>query len=426
VKALLRRPDFRRLFVGVLATMLGDSALLLVLAIWVKQLTGSNSLAGLTLFTLSAPGLFAPVLGWIVDRFRRKPFLVVSVFLTAVALVPLTFVRDRSDIGLIYVVGVLYGASLILISGALNGLIKAMLPEDLLAPANGALQTVRQGLRLVGPLGGAALFTVFGGPALAVFSMACLVVGALAIASVRAQEERPAPPELHWVGEAVAGVRHLFGPAALRRATIGLILTVTVIGFTETLIFAYADQGLHRGPAFVSVIVCVQGIGGLAGGLCAAAVIRRLGELGTIALGVVGFGVAFGGLAYPNMVLGFVCVVIAGLSIPLALVAFNTLMQRVTEGRLMGRVSTAAEAAIGVPQALSVALGAGLAAFVDYRILYLFMALVQFGAAAYLWVARALSAPVDVATAPAPVLEAGLVQPGEVVHDLDEGRVDQH
>jgi hypothetical protein len=111
----------------------------------------------------------------------------------------------------------------------------------------------------------------------------------------------------------------------------------------------------------------------------------------------------------------------------LALVAFNTLMQRVTEGAVMGRVAAAAEAAIGVPQALSIALGAALAAVIDFRILYLLMALVQLVAAAYLWVARALSPSAEVpATTPVPVLEAGLVQPGEVLHDLHDGRVNQH
>lgn len=68
--AVLRRPDFRMLFAGVVATMVGESALLLVLAIWVKDLTGSSSLAGLTLFMIVAPALAAPVLGWVVDRFR--------------------------------------------------------------------------------------------------------------------------------------------------------------------------------------------------------------------------------------------------------------------------------------------------------------------------------------------------------------------
>jgi len=98
--------------------------------------------------------------------------------------------------------------------------------------------------------------------------------------------------------------------------------------------------------------------------------------------------------------------------IPLALVAFNTLMQRVTEGAVMGRVAAAAEAAIGVPQALSIALGAALAAVVDFRILYLLMALVQLVAAAYLWVARALSPSAEVpATSIGP--ESPSAQPGQ-------------
>ena len=42
MRAVLRRPDFRLLFSGVVSTMIGESALLLVLAIWVKDLTGSS------------------------------------------------------------------------------------------------------------------------------------------------------------------------------------------------------------------------------------------------------------------------------------------------------------------------------------------------------------------------------------------------
>ena len=38
-----------------------------------------------------------------------------------------------------------------------------MLPADELADANGILQTAREGLRLVAPLAGAALFAAAGG-----------------------------------------------------------------------------------------------------------------------------------------------------------------------------------------------------------------------------------------------------------------------
>ena len=63
--------------------------------------------------------------------------MVTFVGATAVAISPMLFVRDRHDIGLIYIVGVLYGASLIMVSAALNGLLKELLPEELLADANG-------------------------------------------------------------------------------------------------------------------------------------------------------------------------------------------------------------------------------------------------------------------------------------------------
>jgi len=416
VLTVLRRADFRVLFAGVVATMVGESALLLVLAIWVKELTGSSSLAGITIFAVVAPALAAPLLGWIVDRFRRRPFLVVAILATVAALSPLLLVRDRNDIWLIYVVGVLYGVSMIVVSAALNGLIKEILPEDLLAEANGVLQTVRQGLRLVGPLGGAALFTAFGGSAVVAFTIACLLLGAAEIWVLKVREERPAVSELHWLAEVGAGVRQLFGQPALRRSTIGLALAVAVVGMCETLVFAYVDLGLHRSPAFVSVIVCVQGVGGLTGGLIAAKVVRRLGEIGATAVGVLIFGLGFGGFAYPNLALAFVSAAVLGVGIPLAIVGFNTLLQRVTPSAVMGRVAAASEAVISTPQALSIVAGAALVSVVDYRLLFAFMAVAMAAAAAYLWAGRSLSTPGH----PSVIMPS---QGGEVLLDLDQGRV---
>ncbi len=421
MRKVLRRPDFRLLFAGVVATMVGESALFLVLAIWVKDLTGSSSLAGITLFALAAPALAAPLLGWVVDRFRRKPFIVAATVATALAQTPLLFVRDSNDIWIIYGVGVLYGVSLIVVSAALNGLIKELLPEELLAEANGALQTVRQGLRLVGPLGGAALFTAFGGQAVVTLTISCLIVGAATIAALKVREEPPAASELHWLAEVAAGVRQLFGQPALRRSTIGLALAVTVVGFIETLVFAYVDLGLHRGPAFVSVLVCVQGVGGLTGGLLAAKVVHRLGEIGATAIGVLTFGIGFAGLAYPNLALGFLSAIVLGVGIPLAIVGFNTLLQRVTPSAYMGRVAAASEAIISTPQALSIAAGAALVTVVDYRLLFALMAVTMVAVAAYLWAGRQLSPPrvVDTAEDVVPTQRSE----GEALLNVEDGRI---
>jgi MFS family permease len=197
MRNLLARRDFRLLFTGLLASMIGDSVMLIVLAIWVKDLTGSNGKAGLTIFFLVAPALVAPLLGWVVDLFRRRPFLIAANLLSAVSLSPLLFVHDAGDVWIIYSVAALYGVSFVVIPAALSGLLKEMLSEDLLVDANGSLQTVRESLRLFGPLLGAGLLTAFGGGTVAILDAATFCIAALFIALVPVREEKPAPPELH-------------------------------------------------------------------------------------------------------------------------------------------------------------------------------------------------------------------------------------
>jgi MFS family permease len=400
MRNLLRRPDFRLLFAGLVASMVAESILLLALAIWVKDLTGSDGLAGATIFAVVAPMVLAPVVGWVVDRFRRRPFFVAANLVTAALLSPLFAVRDRDDVWIIYLVGALYGLSYIALSATLNGLIKEIVPGEALAEANGALQTVKQGLRLVGPLAGAALYAGVGGWVLAAVGAAGFIAAAGAAAFMRIHEAKPTPPELRWVAEVSAGVRHMFGESALRRAVIGASLTLLVLGFSESLIFAYVDQGLGRAPAFVGVLVTVQGIGGLLGGLISATIVRRVGELAALGLGVALFAPASLALTYPNLWLGFAAMATAGLGLPIVIVGLNTLQQRRTPGPLLGRVAAASEALISGPQALSIGIGAVLVGFVDYRLLFLLMGGGVAVVAAYLWLGRRLSPPSSTAGAP--------------------------
>ena len=63
--------------------------------LWVKTLTGSNAMAGLTFFFMVIPSLFAPLMGVWLDRVRRKPFLVWGNVASAVMVLPLVLVRHR-------------------------------------------------------------------------------------------------------------------------------------------------------------------------------------------------------------------------------------------------------------------------------------------------------------------------------------------
>jgi MFS family permease len=391
--------DFRLVFAGLTASIFGDSVLLLALGIWTKSLTGSTSLAGLAMLAVVAPAPLAPVLGWVVDRFRRRQFLIVGNLAAAAALCPLFLVRDRGDVWLLLGVCVLYGVSFIVLDAALSGLLKELLADGELVGANGLLATVRQGLRLVGPLIGAGLFTAFGPVPMVALDAASFVLAALSVAALRLREPRPAPSRLRWRAEMARGARHVRGEPALRRAVLAVALATLMLGAIETISFAYVDQGLHRSPAFLGVLVTVQAVGGVLGGILAAPVVRRAGELAALVLGLLALSAGMAMMTLPILALAFVAMPVEGIGLPVVIVALTTLVQRRTPAPLVGRVSAVVGMLVDAPQALSIAASALLVSIVDFRLLLAGIAAVVFAVAVGLWPSRRLTAPAR----PAPV-----------------------
>ncbi len=376
MKRALAIRDFRLLFAGMVLSMFGDSALVIVMGIWVKTITGSNAAAGLSFLVLALAAPLAPVGGYLVDRVRRRPFLIVANLVSALAVLPLLAVGKTGPVWVIYAVGLGYGISGMVMSAAMNGLLKEIVPDALLADANGASQTVREGLRLVGPLVGAGLFTAFGGGAVAVLDAATFVVAAATLTRLKVREPRPEPPQHQFRAEVMAGARHLLTTEALRRVTISAAVAFLVIGFTETFIFAVVDEGLHRPPSFLGVLGSMQGVGAILGGLTAARIVRRIGEQAAFAVGLMLFAAGDVFLAFGNLGFAIAGVITAGIGLPWALVGYYTLLQRSTPNRLMGRVSTASNVLLGVPQTISIGLGALLIGVVGYQVLIVTMAVV--------------------------------------------------
>ncbi|HET8893187.1 MAG TPA: MFS transporter, partial [Gaiellaceae bacterium] len=109
MKALFSRPDVRLLIGGQIPSMFGDWAMFVVLGIWAKVLTGSNSAAGLIFFVLAIASLAAPLGGLVVDRVPKRPLMIGTHLVLAGVVCLLLFVHGRSDLWLLYVVAALYG-----------------------------------------------------------------------------------------------------------------------------------------------------------------------------------------------------------------------------------------------------------------------------------------------------------------------------
>src|SRR5262245_57413269 len=385
--------------------MFGDSVMLLVLAVWVKTITGSNAKAGLTFLFLAIPALLAPLMGMGIDRVRRKTLLVWGHVASGVLVLPLVFVHGPGQVWIIWSVAAVYGVSFMALPAALNGLLKELMPEELLVDANASLQTTKESFRLFGPLVGALLFTWLGGWAVAVIDAASFFAAALVIASVRVHEEAPKPEESHFWTQMTAGVRHLAGEHVLRHLLTGFALCILVVGFTESAVYALLDA-FDKPATYVAVIVSVQGVGAIAGGLASSAVVKRIGEVAACVAGLAGIVVGTLIIAATHE-FAVVCLSAAvfGAALPIITVALMTLVQRRTPQAIMGRVSAAVEVVMTLPQAVSLAVGALLVVVLGYRQIFMIMGVVTAVAAAYIALALRGQIVHDVRRGPAGDLE---------------------
>lgn len=408
MRALLRIRDARIFLAGWTVSQFGDWAMIIVLAVWAKSLTDSNASAGLVFFALAAPSIFSPLAGVVVDRVRRRPLLVTVYSIEAVAVLSLLFVHDRGDVWLLYAMAFFIGTFGTLAASARSALMTTTIPRELLGEGNAIFQSVREGLRLIAPLVGAGIYAAAGGGVVAVIDSASFAFVVVALLLMRTPEPRFERVEHNFMSEALAGAKHIVHTIPLRQIIFSTGAALLVVGFSETIIFAVIDEGLHRAPSFLGVLSTLQGIGAIAGGLTAVRGLRRLGDVRIAGLGMAGFAV--GELSFVSSSLPLVAagVIVAGFGISWFIVGLMTAIQVRTPLRLQGRVSSAADVIISTPQTASIAVGAALVAVVDYRLLVVVESVAVALCAAYLLTRRAV-VPAEAATESPPTPSAELL-----------------
>src|SRR5690625_1789591 len=235
-----------------------------------------------------------------------------------------------------------------------------------------------------------------------------LVITALILLSVRAQESAPEPSGGRMWAEAMAGLRHL-GTIPI----LGSIVAVTsvafgVIGFFDTLIFEVIEQALEKPPAFFGVLATCQGAGSIVGGFTSSRALRAFGPQRAVGISLALLALAstcFALSLRPQVMVPvtIVAITIGGIAIPWMVVALTTTRQRLTPPRLQGRTAAAANLALTVPQIASTAAGATLVTIVPYRVLLFVAAAVLVGCTLTLFASSRRSRPGSPAgVAPAP------------------------
>ncbi|MFC7240896.1 MFS transporter [Catellatospora aurea] len=359
-----------RLFLGVTLTSgFGSTAMSLAASVWVLTLTGSASLAALCGLCVYLPSLAGPVLGALVDRLPRQRLLVTASVAMAALLLTLLAVRGPGQTWLIFAVMLGYGVTFVLLDAGEAAILQAAVPADRLGGVNSLRMSVQEGVKLVAPPAGAALFTLYGGPSVA--GLAALALG-LAAGCYAAVRPGPLPATTRGRGSLLrdtrAGIGFLWRHAALRGLVVTGAAAVAMSGLSNAAAYLVIVGDLGRAPEFAGVLAAAQGAGSVAGGLLCGRVLDRRGESAAAWWGAALSALGLALQCVPSTPVVALARVLIGVGLPWTVIAAMTAVQRHTPAELIGRVAATANTVVFAPTALTIALGAGAVELLDHRL----------------------------------------------------------
>lgn len=259
-------------------------------------------------------GLFAGVL---VDRVRRKPLLVWSNALQAVALlaIPLLWAADTLTLPIVAAVLFVVGALSVLELAARQSFLPRLVPKSALLSANARIDQGDTAAMTSGPALGGGMVAVIGAPFTVLADALTCAVGAVMNARLRVEEPslpRRASTPAHVMRDIADGVRFIYRHRTLAPHAISTHVWFIGNAVAVTAFAPFAMRELGLGAVTYGVVLAFAGVGGLAGALLAVSAGRRLGAGGAVVLGFVVGPVAWGCAALaPHTAVGVVVLGVA-------------------------------------------------------------------------------------------------------------------
>jgi Na+/melibiose symporter-like transporter len=370
----LRQRDVRRLLAAGLISTTGDWILRVGLVYRVYVLTGSTVVSAFLLLASFLPQvLLGSFAGVFVDRWDRKRTMVVSNLLLAAGLLPLLAVSTASRVWIVYAVLAWEGCVQQFFTPAEQALLPCLVDDEHLVTTN-ALNGQTQDLsRLLGGAIGGVVVVAGGIVALTLIDVASFLVSAYLIARIGVSEaEAEAEAVEPDVGRLPAtllaewrdGLRVTTHQRVLRIIGVFLLVTSLGEGIMGTLFAPFVRTVLHGSGQEYGVIVSIQAVGGIAGGLVAAGLGNRVRASRLFGWGAVCFGaIDLAMFLYPLLFVSVwpaaVCMLVVGMPGALTLAGAMTLLQRNAGDSHRGRVF----GALGAVEGVAVVLGTLAAGF---------------------------------------------------------------
>jgi MFS family permease len=359
--SLLRRRDFRLIFVAFALSHLGDYLALITLTLRIETLTDSGwAVAALLLTGLVPPVLFAPAVGLLVDRVETVRVLVIAALVQTAAAAALAFTTGVLPI---LALSFVLGAGVAVTQPALFALLPRAVGEDRVTQGNAYLEVARWGGAALGPVLAATITAAFGAPTtlLANAGTFLLVAGLVPLLRIRRPPQAPVSEEAPGTGGAREGIRWLARDPLLR-------LLVPVLGVM--IVFAAADNVaevffakdvLGAGATGYGVLITTWTVGMVVGSTGAGRWARPQVLAGVVLIGAIVGGAAVAVAAASAMFpIAAGMFFVGGVANGVELVAMRSLLHHRVPDRLRGRAFAAYYGMVQAAQIIALALSGGL------------------------------------------------------------------
>src|SRR5579862_3752259 len=263
----LRHASFRRLWVGLSISYLGDQFTTIALLWFVLQLTGSGAAVGLVILCFDLPGVVTgAILGRLLDRYQPRLVMGFDNLARAalIAAIPTLYARGSLQLWHIFVLALLAGA----LSPATTAGVRAFMPhlvdDATLDRANALTAASLQFSYLGGPVTAGFAVAKLGGPLALFIDAASFLLMGLLVLTLPAITREPRVAQ-HAAANRWLGIGALFTVRSVPALTLLALVFFFSYGPLEAALPVYSRQTLQANASGYGLLWTGFGIGAFAG-----------------------------------------------------------------------------------------------------------------------------------------------------------------
>jgi len=268
---VLGRPAFRYLWLAQTSSVLGDRLVLVALALFVTDLTGSASDVGLVLAAGTVPFVAFLLVGGVwADRLPRARLMMATDLVRAGlhALLAVLIFTGAVEVWHLVIIEALFGTAEAFFRPAATGLLPRTVPPEEIQEAQALTNMANNVAELTGPALATALVLGVGAGWAFAFDAVTFLVSAWFLLRVREVDAAPAPAERSTV---LADLAEGFGHVRSRPwvwVTVAVFAVAVPLGYAPLFVLgpAVAD-GTYDSVALFGIVTTLLGVGALTGGL---------------------------------------------------------------------------------------------------------------------------------------------------------------